>query len=74
MVADEEDPREIYCQEAKLVSYQDPRALDEALLAIVKLRGGVISLSETCSFLGVSMEDLMDSIDRLQHSRRLVLE
>lgn len=47
---------------------QDLNALDETLLAIIKLRDGSISISEVSSTLGVSRENLAQSIERLQRS------
>jgi DNA-binding Lrp family transcriptional regulator len=45
---------------------QNLDSLDEALLAILKLRGGAISVSNVSTTLGVSKENLAQSIDRLQ--------
>jgi len=45
---------------------QNLNQLDEALLAIIKLRDGSISVSEVSAMLGVSKEGLVQSINRLQ--------
>ena len=47
----------------------DSDSLDEALLAILKLRDGAISVSNVSATLGVSKESLAQSIDRLQRLR-----
>jgi Holliday junction resolvasome RuvABC ATP-dependent DNA helicase subunit len=54
----------------KVVYLEDPnlKQLDEAVLAIIKLRDGSISISEVSAMLGVRKETLQQSIDRLQHS------
>jgi hypothetical protein len=57
----------------KIVTWEshDPNALDEAVLAIIRIRGGVISLSETSTALGVSPEELGESIDRLEQTHQI---
>ena len=45
--------------------------LDQAVLAIIKLRGGLISLSETGAALGVSTEEINDSIERLELAHQI---
>ena len=52
----------------KIVTWEtrDFDVLDQAVLAIIKLRGGLISLTETGAALGVSTEEISDSIERLE--------
>lgn len=52
----------------KIVTWEtrDFDVLDQAVLAIIKLHGGLISLSETGAALGVSTEEITDSIERLE--------
>jgi len=52
----------------KIVTWEtrDFDALDQAVFAIIKLRGGLISLSETGAALGVSTGEITDSIERLE--------
>lgn len=52
----------------KIVTWEtrDFDILDQAVLAIIKLRGGLISLSETGAALGVSTEEIAGSIERLE--------
>ena len=54
----------------KVVHEEEPNLnqLDEALLAIIKLRNGSISISEVSATLGVSKQMLSQSISRLQRS------
>jgi hypothetical protein len=53
---------------SKIVTWEirDFDVLDQAVLAIVKLRGGLISVSETCAALDVSAEEITGSIERLE--------
>jgi uncharacterized OB-fold protein len=57
----------------KIVTYeaQDFDLLDHAVLAIIKLRGGLISPSEAGAALGVSPDDVSDSIERLELARQI---
>ena len=57
----------------KIVTWEshDLNALDEAVLAIIRIRGGVISLSETSATLEISPEELDESIDRLQRTHQI---
>lgn len=57
----------------KIVTWEtrDFDVLDQAVLAIVKLRGGLISLSETGAALGVSTEEITDSIERLELAHQI---
>jgi DNA-binding MarR family transcriptional regulator len=41
------------------------------VLAIIRLRGGLISLSETGAALGVSPEDISESIERLELAHQI---
>jgi len=50
---------------------QDLEALDQTVLAIIRLRGGVISLSETSVALGIPTDELTESIDRLEQSHQI---
>lgn len=52
----------------KVVTWEsrDFDVLDQAVLAIIKLRGGLISLSETGAALGVSPDEIIESIQRLE--------
>jgi len=52
----------------KIVTWEtrDFDILDQAVLAIIKLRGGLISLSETGAALSVSTEEIAGSIERLE--------
>ena len=61
-IARPEPEKVVYPSEQNLCS------LDEALLAIIKLRDGSISLSEISKLLGIPRESLTQSIERLQHS------
>jgi len=45
---------------------QNLNQTDVALLEIIKLRNGSISISKVSTILGVSKEELVQSIDRLQ--------
>jgi uncharacterized OB-fold protein len=45
--------------------------LDQAVLAIIKLRGGLISPSDAGAALGVSPDDVDDSIERLELARQI---
>jgi len=58
---------------AKIITWEDRDlgALDQAVLAIIKLRGGVISLSETSAALGISPDELGESIDRLEQAQQI---
>jgi hypothetical protein len=58
----------------KIVTWEtrDFGVLDQAVLAIIKLHGGLISLSETGAALGVSTEEIMDSIGRLEFAHQIV--
>jgi DNA-binding MarR family transcriptional regulator len=58
-------------EQQKLVYVQDQslNPLDEAVLAIIKLRDGSISLSEVSSTLAISRENLTQSLERLQQCR-----
>jgi DNA-binding MarR family transcriptional regulator len=67
-LATTDDKEEGEMQKVVYVDEQNPNPLDEALLAIIKLRDGTISLSEVSSMLGVTKTSLMQSIDRLQQS------
>jgi Mn-dependent DtxR family transcriptional regulator len=53
-------------EKVPFVQSPNPSALDEALLSIIKLRDGTISLSQVSPLLGVSPETLAQSIERLQ--------
>jgi len=57
----------------KIVTWEtrDFEALDQAVLAIIKLRGGLISLSETGAALSVSPEDIIESIERLELAHQI---
>jgi len=57
----------------KIITWESPdlEALDQAVFAIIKLRGGVISLSETSAALGISQEELGESIDRLEQTHQI---
>ncbi len=57
----------------KIITWEDRDlgALDQAVLAIIKLRGGVISLSETSAALGISTDELGESIDRLEQAHQI---
>lgn len=67
MVAEARKPKQ---EQPKIVYFENQilSPLDEAVLAIIKLRDGSISLSEVSATLGVSKESLTNSIERLQHS------
>ena len=58
---------------AKIITWEsrDLEALDQTVLAVIKLRGGVISLSETGAALGISQEELGESIDRLEQTHQI---
>jgi len=58
---------------SKIVTWEtrDFDVLDEAVLAIVKLRGGLISVSETGAALGVSTEEITESIERLEFAHQI---
>ena len=58
---------------AKIITWEDRDlgALDQAVLAIIKLRGGVISLSETSAALGISPDELGESINRLEQAQQI---
>ena len=57
----------------KIVTWetQDFDILDQAVLAIIRLRGGLISLSETGAALSVSPEDISESIERLELAHQI---
>jgi uncharacterized OB-fold protein len=67
-LATTDDKEEGEMQKVVYVDEQNLNPLDEALLAIIKLRDGTISLSEVSSMLGVTKTSLTQSIDRLQQS------
>lgn len=58
---------------SKIVTWEtrDFDVLDQAVLAIIKLRGGLISLSETGAALGVSAEEISGSIERLEFAQQI---
>jgi hypothetical protein len=57
----------------KIITWEnrDLEALDQTVLAIIRLRGGVISLSETSAALGIPPDELTESIDRLEQSHQI---
>jgi len=58
---------------SKIVTWEtrDFDVLDQAVLAIIKLRGGLISLSETSAALGVTTEEITESIERLEFAHEI---
>ena len=50
---------------------RDFAILDKAVLAIIKLRGGPLSISGTSAALGVSPEEITDSIERLELAHQI---
>jgi hypothetical protein len=50
---------------------RDFDVLDQDVPAILKLRGGLISLSETGAALGVSTEEITGSIERLELAHQI---
>lgn len=58
---------------AKVVTWEtrDFDVLDQAVLSIIRLRGGLISLSETSAALGVSPDDISESIQRLELAHQI---
>lgn len=57
----------------KIVTWEtrDFDVIDEAVLAIIRLRGGLVSLSETAAALSVSNEEISDSIERLELAHQI---
>jgi len=57
----------------KIVTWEtrDFDVLDQAVLAIIKLRGGLISLLETGAALGVATEEITESIERLELAHQI---
>jgi hypothetical protein len=57
----------------KIITWEarDFAILDRAVLAIIKLRGGPLSISGTGAALGVSPEEITDSIERLELAHRI---
>jgi uncharacterized OB-fold protein len=53
---------------AKVIAWQtwDFDLLDQAVLAIIKLRGGLISIFKTAAALDVSPDEINESIERLE--------
>lgn len=58
---------------SKIVTWEtrDFDVIDHAVLAIIKLRGGLVSLSEAAVALGVSTEEISDSIERLELAHQI---
>lgn len=58
---------------SKIVMWEtlDLDALDNAVLAILRVRGGMISLSEVSAALGISREELDESIERLEQTHQI---
>ena len=58
---------------SKIVMWEtlDLDALDQAVLAILRVRGGMISLSEASAALGISAEELGESIERLEQAHEI---
>lgn len=58
---------------SKIIMWEtiDLDALDEAVLAILRVRGGTISLSEASVALGISSEELAESIERLERRHQI---
>ena len=58
---------------SKIVTWEtrDFNVLDQAVLAIIRLRGGLISLSETGAALDVATEEITESIVRLEFAHQI---
>ena len=58
---------------SKIVTWEtrDFDVIDQAVLAIIKLRGGLVSLSEAAVALGVSTEEISDSVERLELAHQI---
>ncbi len=58
---------------SKIIMWEtlDLDALDQAVLAILRVRGGMISLSEASAALGISPEELGESIERLKQAHEI---
>jgi len=58
---------------AKLIAWEtlDFDLLDQAVLAIIKLRGGLISIFKTAAALDVSPDEVNESIQRLELTHQI---